>query len=57
VFREALSQFNDIHLTIIAFFLFLVTFIGIVLWTFRSSQREHYERMARLPLDERNHHE
>jgi len=57
MFREAMSQFSQIHLTIIAFFLFFACFIGIAFFTYRKSAREYYERMARLPLDEGNSNE
>jgi cbb3-type cytochrome oxidase subunit 3 len=52
--REGLAFFTDTYLTMIAFALFFVTFVGIVLWTYRRSARSHYDEMARLPLDERN---
>ena len=42
---------------LIAMLLFLVSFVGIVVWTFRRGSREHYDEMAKLPLDERNSHE
>lgn len=51
--REGLEFFKHTDLTLFALFLFLVTFVGIVLWTYRKSAREFYEDMARLPLDER----
>jgi cbb3-type cytochrome oxidase subunit 3 len=52
--REGLAYFTGTSLTMIAFALFFVTFVGIVLWTYRRSARGHYDEMARLPLDERN---
>lgn len=52
--REGLALFTDTHLTVFALVLFFVTFLGVLLWTYRRSAREHYESMARLPLDERN---
>ena len=52
--REGLAFFTDTHLTVIALVLFVCTFAGLVLWTFRKSARKHYEEMANLPLDERN---
>ena len=51
--REGMALLLDARFTILALFLFLVTFVGIVLWTFRKSAREYYDEMARLPLDER----
>ena len=51
--QEGLSYFSDTHLTIVALFSFIVTFAGIVAWTYRKSARKYYDDMARLPLDER----
>ena len=52
--REGLAFFTDTNLTLVALVLFFVTFLGVLLWTFRKSAREHYKDMAKLPLDERN---
>jgi len=51
--REGLALFSDTGLALVALFLFLATFLGVVLWTYRKSARKYYEDMARLPLDER----
>jgi len=51
--REGLAFFSYTYLTVIAMLLFLGTFVGVVLWTFRKSARKHYEEMAEMPLDER----
>lgn len=51
---EGLAFFANRYLAMVAFALFFVTFVGIVLWTYRRSARRHYEDMARMPLDERN---
>jgi cbb3-type cytochrome oxidase subunit 3 len=51
--REGMELLSDTRFTMLALFLFLVTFVGIVLWTYRKSAREYYNEMARLPLDER----
>jgi len=39
---------------LVALFLFLTCFIGIVVWASRRSARPHYDYMARLPLDGRD---
>ena len=52
--REALAQFDAIYLSILAFFLFFLTFLGIFVFTYRKSAKKHYEKMARLPLNEGN---
>ncbi len=52
--QEVLSQFPHVGLVVAAMFLFIAVFTGIALWAWRRSARAHYERMARLPLDERS---
>jgi cbb3-type cytochrome oxidase subunit 3 len=37
--------------------IFLVCFIGIVFWVYRRSGRKLYDKMARMPLEERGHDE
>jgi len=48
-----MALLSDARFALLALFLFLSTFVGIVLWTYRKSARKFYEDMARLPLDER----
>jgi cbb3-type cytochrome oxidase subunit 3 len=36
----------------IAMLIFLVLFVIIVIRTYRRSRKKHYERMARLPLED-----
>ncbi len=48
--KQILAQFNNPDLILLAFLLFLVTFIGVVFWTFRKSGRGHYQKMSQAPL-------
>ncbi|MCB9025245.1 MAG: cbb3-type cytochrome c oxidase subunit 3 [Bdellovibrionaceae bacterium] len=50
--QEALKYFTNINLIAFAFFLFLITFIGIVFWTLRRSAKSQYEELGRAPLRE-----
>ena len=51
--QEGLAYFTDTHWTLLALFLFLISFIGIVLWTYRKRAKTFYENeMARKPLEE-----
>jgi cbb3-type cytochrome oxidase subunit 3 len=50
----ALSQFNDIYLIVIGFFLFFSVFIGAVLWAYRKGSKKHYDYLSQLPLHEEN---
>lgn len=45
-----LFQFTE--MTILAFFLFFVTFLGILFWIFRRSGKMSYLTLSRLPLQE-----
>ncbi|RME14442.1 MAG: CcoQ/FixQ family Cbb3-type cytochrome c oxidase assembly chaperone [Bdellovibrio sp.] len=50
---EALSfYFKDIHLTLLAFVLFFITFVGIFIWTYQKRRQKHYQQMANMPLEE-----
>ncbi|MCB0357835.1 MAG: cbb3-type cytochrome c oxidase subunit 3 [Bdellovibrionales bacterium] len=50
--QEGLKYFTDFQLMAVAFFLFLITFIGIIFWTFRKSAKNKYEELAKAPLKE-----
>ena len=49
--KEVLSLFNSPELVIVGFLLFFMTFIGVLFWTMRKSQKNHYEKMSLLPLE------
>lgn len=52
--RELLSSVSSNGaLLVAALLLFFVTFLGIVVWTFRRSGRDYYAAMASKPLDDR----
>jgi cbb3-type cytochrome oxidase subunit 3 len=48
----ALSQFSDIYLVAIGFFLFFSVFTGAVLWVYRKGSQKHYDYLSQLPLRE-----
>jgi cbb3-type cytochrome oxidase subunit 3 len=50
----ALSQFNDIYLVVIGFFLFFSVFIGAVFWACRKGSKKRYDYLSKLPLREEN---
>ena len=54
--QEGLKYFTNIELTAVAFFLFLITFIGIVIWTLRKSAKSQYEELGKAPLREETNH-
>jgi cbb3-type cytochrome oxidase subunit 3 len=47
-----LSYFQNIGLTIVALVIFIVVFIGLLVWVIRKSGKEYYERMGQVPLDD-----
>ena len=50
--QEGLKYFTHPELMAIAFTLFMVTFVGIIFWTFRKSAKNKYEELAKAPLKE-----
>lgn len=50
--QEGLAYFTDIHYSIIGLIIFIVFFVGVVLWAYRGTAKEHYKKMANLPLKE-----
>lgn len=51
--KQILAQFNNPDLVLFAFLLFLITFLGVVIWTFRKTGKGHYEKMSLAPIDEK----
>ena len=49
--KEGLAYFQDTHLTVIAMFLFLAVFLGMVIWVYRKKGKKHYDELANLPLN------
>ena len=54
MFKEALKGYDRIEPSIWALILFVIVFIGIVLWTYRRSAKSHHNYMSNLPLDGRD---
>ena len=51
--QEALRYFSDTHLTEIAMIIFMVTFLGLFINVILRSQQPHFEKMSKLPLEEK----
>lgn len=47
-----LAKYTLIPLNCFALILFLIIFVGAVLWVYRRSGREYYRYMGSLPLQE-----
>lgn len=50
--RQAFTYFNEAHLTVIGFMLFLLTFLGVLIWTFLVQEKSFYQRLSMQPLRE-----
>ncbi len=48
----ALSYYEPTYLVAIALLIFLITFIAIVISTFKKSNKEIYKELEKLPLEE-----
>lgn len=49
--KEVLSQFTNPDLILLSFLLFFACFIGVVVWALLKSNKDHFDRMSRLPLE------
>jgi cbb3-type cytochrome oxidase subunit 3 len=48
---EALKFFTDTDMVLLALFLFLTCFVGVIFWIYRKSSKELYQYMGHLPLE------
>jgi cbb3-type cytochrome oxidase subunit 3 len=52
--EDVLSQFAHMGWLMVSMIFFFISFIGIVIWTFRRSRRKLYTYMSQLPLDDKD---
>jgi len=50
--KEALSQFGYPDLILLSFLLFFFCFIGVVIWALMKSNKDHFTKMSKLPLND-----
>ena len=55
--QEGLKFFTETYLTSIGLILFFVFFVCVMLWVYRSSSKELYKRLEKLPLLDGDSHE
>ncbi|PIT98785.1 MAG: hypothetical protein COT74_13915 [Bdellovibrionales bacterium CG10_big_fil_rev_8_21_14_0_10_45_34] len=48
--KEALSQFQNPELVLLAFLLFLITFLALTYFVMRKGSKEYYQKLSQLPL-------
>ncbi len=51
--QQFLSNFPFLDLVVAGQLLFFTIFLGALAWVFRSGSREFYDKLAALPLDEK----
>ena len=49
--QEVFQNYTDQHLTILALFIFLSFFVGLIIFVYRKSKTHHFNYMSQLPLD------
>lgn len=49
--KEVLSQFVNPDLVLLSFLLFFACFIGVVIWATLKSNKKHFDKMSKMPLE------
>ncbi len=57
MFKLAFQNFSDSRLIALGFVLFMVTFIGTLIWTVWIQKKSFYEELSHLPLSEEDQNE
>lgn len=57
MFKQVFLNFNDGHLIVLGFLLFIGTFLGSFIWTLFVQKKEFYQELSLLPLRKEDHHE
>lgn len=50
MFKQAFTNFNDQHLTIIGLMIFMTFFVGVLVWVNLKQNIKSYEQIQNLPL-------
>ena len=50
--QEGLKFFTDIHLTSFGLLIFFLFFVGVLVWVYRKTSSNLYQRMEQLPLQD-----
>lgn len=48
--KQWLINFSDTNIALFAFFIFLITFFSVLIWTFKLNKKSFYNDVANLPL-------
>lgn len=49
--KQGFEHFSDINLIVAGFILFMLTFLGVFLWTYMIREKNFYRRLASKPLN------
>lgn len=52
MFRELFTESDILSLPVVSMLFFMAVFVVVLLRTFSRRRKPHYDRMARLPLDD-----
>ncbi len=50
MFKEVFHNFSDSHLIVIGFLLFILTFVGTLIWTLFVQRKSFYDQMSLIPF-------
>lgn len=53
--QQFLSNFPFLDLVVVGQLLFFTIFLGALAWVFRSGSKEFYDKLAALPLDDKEY--
>ena len=54
MFQELLRSSNLLSLPVIAMFMFMAVFVGVIVFVFRRSRRAKYRQISMVPLDDQD---
>lgn len=50
MFKQVFANFTDSHLIVLGFILFMVTFLGALIWTLLVQKKSFYDELSLKPL-------
>lgn len=53
--QQFLSNFPFLDLVVVGQLLFFTIFLGALVWVFRSGSKEFYDKLAALPLEDKEY--
>lgn len=56
MYKQIFQNFSDGHLIALGFILFMVTFLGALIWTLFVREKSFYKKLSQLPLSEGDQH-